>query len=177
MMICVFTVHLVGLLVICSSWAQPSRTEAAIPAGETAPAVTVNLYFADPVRFALLAEPRQLARPETPVDLGRAIVRELTAGPENKHLERTLPAGDIIRTFFIAADKTAYIDLNRDMWPRYPGGVQTDMLAVYSIVNSLVLNMAEIDAVQILSHGRDKLPAQGHLDLHYPLKANILLIR
>jgi hypothetical protein len=144
---------------------------------EIARAVTLSLYFKDSARFALLAEQKQLPHPGNPVALGKTIIRELAAGPRGKHLIRTLPDGDILRTLFIDVDKTAYIELNPDMWTRHPGGVQSDMLAVYSIVNSLILNMAEINAVKILSPGRKPIPAPGHLDLHYPLKANILLIR
>ncbi len=144
---------------------------------ETGQAVTLSLYFADNTRFALLAEQRALPHPDNPVAFGKTIIRELTTGPRGKHLLRTLPDSDILRTFFIDADKTAYVDLNTDMWTRHPGGVQADMLAIYSIVNSLVLNIAEIDAVKILSHGREPIPTDRHLDLRYPLKANILLIR
>ncbi len=164
--------------------ASPGLNAQTTPSGEldtigpeTAQAVTLSLYFADNTRFALLAEQRQLPHPDNPVAFGKTIIRELTTGPRGKHLVRTLPDDDILRTFFIAADKTAYVDFNTDMWTHHPGGVQADMLAIYSIVNSLVLNMAEIDAVKILSLGREPIPTGGHLDLRYPLKANILLIR
>lgn len=144
---------------------------------EKARAVTVSLYFADPVRFALLAEQRQLPGPQNPLALGRAIIRELATGPRDKHLARALPDGAVLRAFFIDSDKTAYVDLNSAMWAQHPGSVQSDILAIYSIVNSLVLNMAEIDTVKILNIGREPITAAGHLDLRYPLKANILLIR
>ena len=152
------------------------------PAGESADpekarTAAVNLYFAAPAKFALLAEPRRLPRSGNPAALGRQIVQELTAGPRDKHLVRTLPPEDLLRSFFIAADKTAYVDLLDTLGARHPGGIQSDILAVYSIVNSLVLNLAEIDAVKFLNSGREPAPAVGHLDLRYPLKANILLIR
>jgi len=140
-------------------------------------AVTVNLYFAGKNPFSLIAEQRKVPRPESTVALGRAIIRELAAGPRKKNLSRTLPDSDILRTFFIASDKTAYVDLGSEMWTHHPGGVRSDILAIYSIVNSLVLNMAEIDAVKILILGRDPITAAGHLDLNHPLQANILLIR
>ena len=149
---------------------EPDRMEAS----RTVP---VNLYFGDTVRFALRAERRQLTRPANPVEFAKNILRELTAGPRDRRLARALPDGDILRSLFIAADKTAYVDLGDALWTHHPDGVQADMLALYSIVNSLVLNMAEIDAVKIMSRGREPIPTDGHLDLHYPLKADILLIR
>ena len=166
-----------GLLALPCLYAQASPG-GEVPGGlETARTVTVSLYYADNARFALLSEQRQLSRSESPVALGRTIIRELSAGPLDKQRVRTLPKGELLKTFFIDSDKTAYVDLNPEMWTHHPGGVQADMLAIYSIVNSLVLNMAEIDAVKILSPGREPVPAAGHLDLRYPLKANILLIR
>lgn len=149
---------------------EPDRTD-------TTRTVAVNLYFADSTRFALLAERRQLPRPANPVDFAKNILRELSAGPRNRRLAQTLPEDDILRSFFIDADKTAYVDLGDAMWAQHPGGVQAELLALYSIVNSLVLNMAEIDAVKLLSRGREPTPETGHVDLRYPLKANILLVR
>jgi len=139
--------------------------------------VTVSLYFAGRDRLALLAEQRQLPRPKNPVAHGRTIIRELAAGPRNDNLRPTLPDSSRLRSFFIAPDKTAYVDLGSDMWAHHPGGVQSDILALYSIVNSLVLNMAEIDAVKILTPDSEPVIPAGHLDLRYPLKADILLIR
>ncbi len=173
---------MVLMLAVCglfnpSLFAQTPLASQAPDQAEISRAVTVNLYFGGRDRFALLAEQRQLHQPKSPVALGSAIIRELTAGPRNNNLERTLPDSDILRTFFIASDKTAYVDLSNEMEMHHPGGVQSDILAIYSIVNSLVLNMAEIDAVKILILGREPILPAGHLDLRYPLKANILLIR
>lgn len=165
------------ILMAASLYAQAEGPVMDSGRSETAGSASVSLYFAAQDRFALLAEPRQLPRSENPVALGRHIIRELAAGPRGRHLVRTLPHEEILRAFFIAADKTAYVDLHDAMWTHHPGCVQSDILAVYSIVNSLVLNLAEIDAVKILSRGREPLPTAGHLDLRYPLKANILLIR
>jgi len=172
-------------LMAATLYAQPNRAGGESVRPETARASVrpetarppVNLYFADPARFALLAEPRPIPGLESPVALGRHIIQELTTGPRGEHLGRTLPRRDILRAFFIATDKTAYVDLHDVPGTGHPGGIQADLLAVYSIVNSLVLNLAEIDAVKFLSSGREPLPAAGHLDLRYPLKANILLIR
>jgi len=160
---------------VCLATTVGVGAQTARPAGSRE--MTISLYFADPVRFALQAEQRQILRPATPTALGKLIVRELTTGPQNQGLGRTLPTGDFLRSFFIDGDRTAYVDFNNAMWPKHPGGIQADMLAIYSIVNSLVLNMAEIEAVQFLNLGRESLPTTGHLDLRYPLKANILLIR
>jgi len=171
------TLLLIGLLAAAPLAAQalpPEPEPGRLPSDRT---VMVSLYFADSSRFALQAEQRQLTRPNDPAAFGEAIIRALTTGPQDKHRRRTLPGGNILRAFFVDADKTAYVDFNNDMWAHHPDGVQADILAIYSIVNSLVLNMAEVDAVKFLNLGREPITTAAHLDLRYPLKANILLVR
>jgi len=41
----------------------------------------------------------------------------------------------------------------------------------------LILNIPEIDAVKILIDGRDAMTLAGHIDLRFPFKANMLLVR
>ncbi len=45
------------------------------------------------------------------------------------------------------------------------------------MVNSLVLNVPEIERVQILIAGNEAPTLAGHIDLQLPVKANMLLIR
>ena len=52
-----------------------------------------------------------------------------------------------------------------------------ERLSIYSIVNSLILNVSEIQMVKILINGKDALTLAGHIDLRFPLKADMLLIR
>ena len=52
----------------------------------------------------------------------------------------------------------------------------TEMLAVYAIVNSVVLNVPEISAVGILINGGPLETLNGHVDLRRPLLADSSLI-
>ena len=98
------------------------------------------------------------------------------AGPA-QDLMRTLPPGVTLRALFIDQDKTAYVDLNAAVKDNHPGGVRAELFTVYSIVNSLVLNIPEIDTVKFLIEGRDAMTLCGHVDLRFPFKADMLLIR
>ena len=69
------------------------------------------------------------------------------------------------------------MDLSAAVRENHPGGVDTELLTVYSIVNSLVLNIPEIRAVKILINGNESMTLAGHIDLQKPVSANMLLIR
>jgi hypothetical protein len=56
------------------------------------------------------------------------------------------------------------------------GGSMSEILAVYAIIDSVVLNIAEITRVGILVNGRPLKTLNGHLDLRRALPADHKLI-
>jgi hypothetical protein len=138
--------------------------------------VVVHLYFADNDHLYLKAESRSFTNPKDPAQFGQAIVRALINGPQQDLLQ-TLPKKSTLRSFFVTKENIAYVDLGKDIKESMPGGAKSEMLAVYSIVNSLILNIPEIEKVKILIGGRESSTLDGHMDLRFPFKANMLLIR
>lgn len=136
----------------------------------------VHLYFSEPDHSGLTAETRELPDPGNPSELGKNIVQALIDGPEGKG-ERTLPASAVVRNVFVADDGTAYVDFDGKAAADHPGGVETELISIYSVVNSLVLNLEEISAVKLLIEGRESETLAGHVDLRFPFKADILLIK
>jgi hypothetical protein len=59
----------------------------------------------------------------------------------------------------------------------HPGGVRSELLTVYAVVNTLILNLPEVSAVKILIEGREVSTLAGHIALEDPLNADMLLIR
>ena len=137
---------------------------------------TVHLYFADKDNTFLMAEERILFHPTDPVEFGSIIIDALIKGPQ-KELMRTIPATTKLRAFFITQNGTAYIDLTKNVTDKHPGGSKSEILTIYSIANSLILNIDEINAVKILIDGREEDTLAGHIDLSFPFKANMLLVR
>jgi spore germination protein GerM len=139
-----------------------------------------HLYFADKDNGFLIAEERVFEQTEDPVFYGRQIVEALIRGPAKK-LGPTLPDQTTLRALFISEagteGGTCYVDLSADIQEYHPKGITTEMLTVYSIVNSLILNISEIKAVKILIEGKESITLAGHVDLQQPLNANMLLIR
>jgi hypothetical protein len=135
-----------------------------------------HIYFADRNGRYLQAEERIFARSEGEIDRGRAIMEALIKGPK-PGLMRTIPAGTQLRAFYLAPGNRAYVDLSENITEKYPGGCKSEILTLYSIVNSLILNMPEVSTVKILVGGRDVPTLAGHIDIRHPFKADMSLIR
>lgn len=132
----------------------------------------VTLYFPGDDWF-LVAEPRTLPRWETPLAGARAVLTELLAGPTSEALRAPLPAEVTLGTTYIAADGRLYVDLVSTEHDRPPeSGSLTEMLSVYSLVDSVVLNIPEIESVVLLWNGRQPETFGGHVDTSLPLLAD-----
>ncbi|MBW2239317.1 MAG: GerMN domain-containing protein [Deltaproteobacteria bacterium] len=136
----------------------------------------VHLYFSDKKNSFLIAEAWNLGHSDNPAKFGKIIVEALANGPRTG-LMRTLPEGTTLNAFYVTRDGTAYVDMSDKIRQAHPGGIKSELFIIYSIVNSLILNIPEIDAVKILIDGRDAMTLAGHIDLRFPFKANMLLVR
>ncbi len=136
----------------------------------------VHLYFADKGNSFLIAEERAIPQSPDPAEFGKAIIEALIKGPL-EGLMRTIPVNTTLSAFYVTQDGIAYIDLTEEVQEQHPGGIKTELITIYSIVNSLTLNIPEIDAVKILIGGHEPMTLAGHIDLRFPFKANMLLIR
>jgi hypothetical protein len=139
-------------------------------------ASTVHLYFGDKESDYLTAETRSVTHAPGPEALGRAIVEALLDGPRTDR-NGTIPKQAELKAFYITSDATAYVDLSADLAVAHPGGAHSEQMTVYSIVNSLVLNIPEIERVKILIAGTEATTLAGHIALQRPLAANMLIVR
>jgi len=136
----------------------------------------IHLYFANKENSFLIAEKRLLVQPDDPAQMGKLIIESLIKGPK-EGLMRTISSDATLRALFVTEDKTAYADFSSVIREKHPGGCKSEIITIYSIVNSLILNIPEIDAVKILIDGRESMTLAGHIDLRFPLKADMLLVR
>lgn len=152
---------------------EGSTTSKSATSSEKAPA---HLYFADRHNSFLKSEQRVVSRSDDPTEFGRAIVEALIKGPQ-RGLIRTLPAGTELDAIYIAPDNVCYVDFSEAVKKNHPGGSNSEMLTIYSVVNSLILNVPEIKRVKILINGHESPTLAGHITLQYPFKAHMLMIR
>lgn len=129
----------------------------------------VDLYF--PAEAGLLrAERRTLDTSEAPRDQVHAIVTELLKGPEGAGLARPLPEGVEVGSVLLAPEGIAFVNLQwKDHEDPPAGGSTAEMQMVYSLVNSIALNVPRVPRVALLWNGTQRLTFSGHLDTSLPL--------
>ncbi|MGD2269186.1 MAG: GerMN domain-containing protein [Desulfobacterales bacterium] len=149
-----------------------TQSQALKQAGER----VVHLYFNHKNIAFLASEQRVIVQSNDLIEFGKSIMTALLKGPKGD-LMRTIPNGTALRAFYFTIDGTAFVDLNQNVAGNHPGGIQSEILTIYSIVNSLILNIAEVKTVRILIEGGESLTLAGHVDIRFPFKANMLLIR
>jgi spore germination protein GerM len=150
------------------------------PAGdEGAPALErrqVYLYFGGSQGRYLKAEARAVEVPADKVAFCRQLLSALFDGPRQGGVS-VLPQGITIRALHITGDGVAYLDFESGAFDNHPGGVQSELLTIYAIVNKLVLNVDGVDSVQFLIGGKEAATLAGHVDLSHPFAADILQVR
>jgi len=154
------------LVVNTDQWAIAAKDEKQV----------AHLYFADTERPFLVSESRVMINTDDPIDFGRQLIVELINGPADANMA-TIPEGTQLRGFFLLDDDTAVVDFSGQLRENHPGGCRLEQLTLFSIVNSLVLNVSEIDRVIILIDGMEIQTLAGHLPLTFPLTADLLLTR
>lgn len=132
----------------------------------------VRLYFPGSGGW-LAEETRPLPEMESPLE---AIATELIAGPTESGHFRAFPEGTSVGSVFVSADAVAYIDLVSTSANPPSSGSREEMLSVYSVVNSILANLPELDSVVLLWNGQQRPTFAGHLDTGRPLQQNDSLI-
>lgn len=138
--------------------------------------VKAHLYFTNQDGQSLKAEERSLVRHDNAVDHARSIVDALIAGPRTELLP-TLPAETRVLSLYVTQDGIAFVDFDRTIREKHPGGTLSELFTVFSVVNSISLNVPEVEATKILIEGREVGTLAGHIDIRFPLRPDILIIK
>ena len=134
----------------------------------------MDLFFADSTGRRLSLERREVTG-DNREDLLKRVVEELIKGPEDEDRIRTLPEATLVRAVF-SREQTVWVDLGGAIHDEHPGGAWTEVLAVYSVVNTLTENFSDVSEVQLLLNGRESETFAGHVDISTPLESRIQLL-
>ncbi len=140
-------------------------SEAALQPTKGANQQPVTLYFPSYNEGKLRGETRPIAVAANETDRIRQILLALIEGPSAAGHSRSLPPSTDVRAVFLTSDGTAYLDFSSAVLAEFAPGIESETLAVYSIVDSLAANIAGVKKVKILVQGQEVDTLDGHADL------------
>lgn len=163
------------LLALGIAWGCGSGEEAGDSGGplateEAGLEVPVDLYFPGP-GGRLYTERRDLVGTDGAEGQTRAVIEALLAGPRSEELLPPFPGEVEIGALYLTATGVAYVDLRTDgePVPPPPSGSTGELQRVFSLVNSIALNVPEVERVVLLWNGVQLRSFAGHLDTGRPL--------
>jgi len=139
-----------------------------LPTPTPAPEQRIVLLFVG-TDGRLHPELRSVPLPSETDERVRVVMRELLFGPLGE-LKPVVPYSAEVSSVFVDDQGHAYIDLTAP--PRPLTGSHTELMLAYGVVDSVLLNCPDLQAVQILFGGREVDTLTGHLDLSRPLVLN-----
>ncbi len=132
---------------------------------------SVTLYFAaDGTRLA--REAREIDACDTDTDCIKSVLDELLNGPVGE-FDETLPEGTAVDSIRIEGN-LAIVEFNRTFSEAMPSGSSAEMMAVYSVVNTIAANFPQVQKVKLNSAGSSG-SILHHLDLSEPLPPDFSL--
>lgn len=141
-------------------------------------ALEVDLYFP---RWdgRLIAESREIEPAEDPVQRIRSLLEALLAGPREgiAGVGSPLPSGVEVAGVYLSPGGVAFLDLQVPEGAGPPAaGSAEEIQIVYSLVNTVTLNVPEARWAVVLWNGRQRATFAGHLDTSRPLAPNPALV-
>jgi spore germination protein GerM len=158
----------------------PRRGTAEGAAGAPTERHAFDLYF-PASGGGLRGERRELQVSEAPKDRIRKVLEALLAGPaaapaaappgaSQAGLVRPFPPEVKLGSVELSADGTAFVDLRwADREDPPESGSTEEIQRVYSLVDSLALNVPQVNRVVLLWNGTQRITFSGHLDTSRPL--------
>ncbi len=151
---------------------EMSRLKPAPPQPQEAGVLLVTLFFASPDGAGLTREAREVDACSEQTACAEEVLEELINGPVGD-MSPTLPPTATFRSVRVDGD-TATVDFGKELTDALPAGSNAEMVAIYSVVDSLAFNFPTIKRVKFLLEG-ENIKTFGHLDLSAPLVPDFTL--
>ncbi len=133
---------------------------------------TVQLYYESP-DLLLVPERRDVALPQDPAFALPVVIRELLKGPANAAVPRLFPADAALRAAYYLPDGTVIVDLGgATLTAGWSTGTHQELMAIYSLVQTVVANFPDARRVRILVNGTPAETLGGHISLAHSLVPN-----
>ncbi|MEA2163239.1 MAG: hypothetical protein QOK37_1366 [Thermoanaerobaculia bacterium] len=129
----------------------------------------ITLFFEGP-EMLLVREMRNVPLPENPAGALSVVVRELLKGSANAGVPHIFPRDTEVRGAFLLPDGTAFVDLGGPTLTNgWPTGSHEELMAVYSVVQTVVTDFPTVGRVRILINGEPAETLAGHVNLEHAL--------
>lgn len=148
---------------------KPAKRIPIVVAAELPPRA-VQLYYADPQSSYLVAEMRQIAGCDDDRDCIAGMLQEL-AGDSQQDGVTVLPSSAKVLAIELENDLVR-INFSRQLVDHHPGGSLSELLTVYSLINSLAENFSYLRQLQILVEGEVLQTLKGHVRIDQPVYAD-----
>ena len=126
---------------------------------------TVQLYYESP-DLLLVPESRDVALPENPAAAIPIVVRELLKGSASTAVPRLFPADAVLRAAYVLPEGNVVVDLGGPTLTNgWATGSHQELMAAYSLVQTVVSNFPEARRVRILINGAPAETLGGHVSL------------
>jgi len=136
----------------------------------------VTLYFSDQEAEYLIGEKREIRKKDEVEEEVQEVIRELIKGPKGRLLP-TLPSQTELLSLQLDDKGIARVNFSRALSKDHPGGSSAELMTVYSVVNTLIINFPVIKRVQFLVEGKEIESITGHLSLSRPIASKPDLVR
>jgi hypothetical protein len=143
------------------------------PAAPEAATHSVVLFFGGPTGEGLVREAREADPCDDTSECIRDVIEELVNGPLDD-LSPVLPPQTTVLDVAVSGD-TATVDFGPELQEGLPEGASAEMLAAYSIVDTVAVNFPQIRRVRITVGGKPVGTLREHLDLREALAPDFSL--
>lgn len=152
---------------------EGAHTENGAQAAQSTTAV--DLYFPGP-SGRLFAERREVPASTASEARIRTLVENLITGPRAAGLSSPLPGEVTVRQVYLM-EGNVFLDFETPERTLPPAsGSQHELLTVYSLVNTVLLNIEGAERLVLLWNGQQPVTFAGHLNTARPLAVNSDLI-
>lgn len=162
------------MLAVAGGCKRKSETPANLNAANKVAMRRIDVFFESP-QMLLVPESRNVALPENAAAAIPAVVRELMKGPASAASLRLFPADTVVRGAYLLPEGTVVVDLGGTTLTQGWGtGSHQELMAVYSLVESLTRNFPEARRVRIVVNGTPAETLAGHVSLsrsHSPMRS------
>lgn len=158
-------VALAALLLIAGACKPKRETPANLNAANKVAVRMIRLYY-ESGEMLLTAETRNVPLPESAAAAVPMVVRELLKGPVLPASLRLYPADTFLRGAYLLPGGTVIVDLGgATLTQGWGTGSHQELMAVYSLVQTVTANFPEAKSVRVLVNGSPAETLAGHISV------------